>query len=113
MAIYSMAIIFKAVVRILPGPTPDYRPESLMQGDLHETTLALGQKLKLSSVGLYELELINGVSDTLAQNILLSRVQVLNSARHAISYERAKSLELVHGIGEKTAKKLDSVIALE
>ena len=73
--------------------------------NLAEAKLAKGEKLSFKEVNIAELELIPGVSDKMAENILEAREKVLcsdKSVRHP--------LELVHGVGKKKAKVFEQYL---
>ena len=65
--------------------------------------MAMGLKLPLQCANIFSLELIKGVSDTLAVELLTSRFDIIGHARtgsHVDAIQRAK------GVGETTAKRL-------
>ena len=74
-----------------------------------EACLAAGCKIPLSFAGMYELELVPGISDTLALNILRARGAILK-IRHKSG---CAAFTEAQGIGEKTARTLCDYILLE
>lgn len=70
-----------------------------------ESILSLGGKIDLASAGMYELELIPGISDRMAKNILESRTQVIDYSQSVKRSDRWYSLLNVEGISEKKARK--------
>lgn len=75
-----------------------------------ETLLAAGRTLTLSQIGIYELELIPGISDSLATGINKHKTAIYKLARYMRPHERHRALMIVHGVGEKTARKLCSYV---
>ena len=75
-----------------------------------EGIMAMGGQVHFSSLGIHELELITGISDRLAQNILANRSSIVDQARTLPLDKRYKAFTQAHGIGEKRAKVLYSVI---
>lgn len=72
-----------------------------------EQQFALGNKVPISSVDLYDLGLIPGVGDKLGLNILESREKIIFAAKqNDLTNKRMNPFELAHGVGEKTAIKL-------
>ena len=69
-----------------------------------ESRLALKQKIRLSESGLYELELIPGVSDQLGLSILEKKAKIIAKAETLAPKMKHTSLELVKGIGVKKAQ---------
>lgn len=67
-----------------------------------EGRLAMGYKLPLECANLWSLELIKGVSDTLAFEILDKRFEIL---RAALNGSHRDALQKARGIGEKTAER--------
>ncbi|MBX7137507.1 MAG: hypothetical protein K1X83_05935 [Oligoflexia bacterium] len=92
----------------LPGRERPIEIERIFELDPAETTLALGQKLLLSAASIYELELIKGVSDTLAFKIERAKAQLTICEKKS-----ARSpLQAIKGIGQKTAQKLEQHLEL-
>jgi hypothetical protein len=75
-----------------------------------ESTLAARDKLPLACADAANLELIGGVSDTLAFELVEKRDRILNGAQTGLHSEEA--LQLAHGIGAATARKLLSYLSL-
>jgi DNA uptake protein ComE-like DNA-binding protein len=78
-----------------------------------ESLLAINQKLALYRVDLYDLELIPGISERLAEEIITHRDELLRHAASLPKNKQHQSLELIHGIGPKTARQLAKYITFE
>ena len=63
----------------------------------------MGFKLSLECADMWSLELLKGVSDTLALELLAKRYEIMRAARSASQVDAIKK---AHGIGDKTAEKL-------
>lgn len=68
-----------------------------------EARLALGLKIPLKHADIYDLELIPGISDVLAQRLVKAKLQILIRSAYSQGASVEKALEVVHGIGEKKA----------
>jgi len=79
-----------------------------------ESRLAMGLKLPILCADLAALELISGVSDRLASDLLLNRFKMRASlqghGKQGLSEQQA--LELTHGVGPKTSAKLIQFISI-
>lgn len=95
-----------------PEDTATFHHSSLESQDA-EAILARGEKIALSKVGIYELELISGLSDSLANNILVKKEVILKKSRALPAHKQYQALELAHGIGEKSSEKFKALIAFE
>lgn len=71
-----------------------------------EQQFALRRRVSFLLVDMYDLELIPGVSDTLAQNILDARDKILNYSRSKPALKVENPFMLAHGVGKSTAQKL-------
>jgi ribosomal protein S13 len=71
-----------------------------------ESKFALGHRLDIATVDIYALELIPGISDTLAFKMIAKRSDISETAQYLSQSARHRSLEIIHGIGKKTAQKL-------
>ena len=78
-----------------------------------EQQFALGRKIPLSSADLYDLELIPGVADNLASNIIEKRSQIILEDQLKTKNSRKLSFEMIHGVGNKTAEKLARYLSPE
>lgn len=78
-----------------------------------ESQLARGEKLLFSKLGQSDLEMLPGLSSTLSKRIIESREMIIEEANTLSDEEQFKALELVYGIGVKTAKKLQQWIQLD
>lgn len=68
-----------------------------------ESRLAMGLPIPLACADASDLELLNGVSDTLAFELIKERRSILLATSRSTP---ADALQLVHGVGAKTAEKL-------
>lgn len=84
----------------------------LREGDA-ESLLALGRPIPLSQANIFDLELISGVSDTMASRIIEKKGEILTQASILPPDRKWLALTLVHGIGAKNGRKLARSIALE
>lgn|GEM_PF-6263301 len=75
-----------------------------------ETLLASGSRIALACADISDLELISGVSDTLAHELLRKRAEIIAHARHTSATE---ALQLARGVGTHKAKLLSRFISLE
>ena len=78
-----------------------------------EQQFALGRKVKFSSVDLYDLELIPGISDKLGNSILEARPKVLAWSPSTKAEKKLNPFELIKGVGKGTAAKLEKYLILE
>lgn len=90
-------------------PPPDI--EHLCRANA-EAMLACGLKLPLAEASLYELELIPGLGATLAERIYLSRARIIATASSYPQKDHHHALEIVHGIGPKSAQALQEYLDL-
>jgi len=77
-----------------------------------ETKLALGLKIPFSRAGVYELELIPGISDRLAFEMVSKRQVIISLARKFPPAQKYRALTVVPGIGVKTAGKIGEFLDL-
>ena len=75
-----------------------------------EAYLALGRKIPLCRAETSDLQLISGISDDLAKNILRERIAICNRGVKLPTSKEYQALELVRGIGKITAKKFGKFI---
>jgi hypothetical protein len=75
-----------------------------------ETLLAFGARIPLACADIADLELIPGISDRLALELLENRARII---AHAESTSEREALQLAHGVADRTADKLASFISLE
>jgi hypothetical protein len=80
------------------------------QSDI-ESILATGQRVPLECFDISTLELLRGVSDTLALKILESREEVRKAFNRGASEEDA--LQRIRGVGPATARTLARYIRLD
>ncbi len=92
-------------------PRRQLRPPEFLPDD-HESRYALGHELSFRKIGIAELELIPGVSDTLAQRLIGAKQEILYQAARLPRDQRWRALMLIHGVGKKTAIKLGSYLDL-
>lgn len=76
-----------------------------------ESQFAMGHHIPLACADLSTLELIPGVSDTLASSIMLMRPEILDHAARGASPRT--SWELAHGVGPASAGRLDIFFTLQ
>lgn len=103
------------ILRLLPRaePLPDLPRRAydrLIAARDAESLLAAGRRMRLSDCGVYELELIPGVSDLLAFRILERKSALARKARLLAEGRRFQIWEDVYGVGTKTARKLAGYI---
>jgi hypothetical protein len=104
----ALLILSVSAFRLIAGTTlrvllPTRPPPRVLVAADAESMLAIGDKLPLRCVDMASLELIIGVSDRLATELLAKREEIL-SAAHMTSMHSA--LQLARGVGEKTATNL-------
>lgn len=102
--IIFLALLVAHSVRVFKRP--EIVPPSWLTLPSHddpESRLAMGEKLPLECADVSSLELIKGISDTLAFEILDKRYDIMRSA---FTGSHLEAIQRAHGIGEKTAKKL-------
>jgi hypothetical protein len=75
-----------------------------------ESQFAMGHHIPLACADLPTLELIPGVSDTLASSIMIMRPEILYHAAQGESF--LTSWELAHGVGPASARRLDNFFNL-
>ena len=68
-----------------------------------ESRLAMGEKLPLRCADISSLELIKGISDTLAFELLERRYEIM---RAALQGSHVEAIQKAQGVGDKTAEKL-------
>jgi hypothetical protein len=93
-----------------PSISPIEVARLLREGDA-ESRLALGEPLELSTASIYDLELIAGISDTMATRIMEKKGEILLQASLLPPERRWLALTLVHGIGPKKGAHLARFIA--
>ncbi len=71
-----------------------------------ETKLALGLRLALSQVDIYELELVSGIGDSVAQGIVREKNIIAHEARGLATSNQARAFERVKGVGPKLSSAL-------
>jgi hypothetical protein len=110
----AMLLIFMALGRLLPwssGKSVIVRDEGAFEPLVDaESLLASGQGLPLMCADISTLELIPGVSDKLAVEILQRRESIRNATRDRPFED---SLQLARGIGEKNASRVTRYLSLE
>lgn len=83
---------------------PDYlilHPDGTSEG-----SLAFGEKLKFKSLGIYELELLPSISDTLAGELVKEKSRILAKSKKLSLASQFQAFEVAKGIGPKKAKQL-------
>jgi len=76
-----------------------------------ETKLSLGLPLELTTVGIYELTLLDRVSDRIAMNLTNARRRLIEDVTKGVPLK--KSLQSVKGIGKKGSKYLAENLKIE
>jgi len=94
----ALSPMYRHIATSLTAPIND--PESI---------LAIGDMIPLQCADVASLELISGVSDSLALELINKRAAILSAARTLTTDE---ALQLAHGVGENTAKRLATLISL-
>jgi hypothetical protein len=113
-AILIYASIKTMLIAIYVFKEPTYKTDYKLYHDNAEAILAAGQKLKFATVGVYELELIPGVGDKLANSILAKRSHILDCSKSTQNKKCPESpFEVVKGVGPKTAAKLETYLQIE
>ncbi len=93
-------------------PNPPLSRPSVFQPQDSESLLARGKRLWLITADLYSLELLSGISDSLAHEIIKSKRDVSAHAVWKVKKAPDNPLEYVHGIGEKRAKKFSRYLSV-
>lgn len=81
-------------------------PQSWLTPPSHddpESRLAMGEKLPLACADISNLELIKGISDSLADELLEKRYEIM---RAALKESHLEAIKRARGVGEKTAVRL-------
>ena len=86
---------------------------SLTSTEDPEVLLTFNRRIPFSLAGMYELELIPRISDTLADKIERKRHEIVIEAAKLPSSEAWKAFERVKGIGPETARKLGRYLDLD
>lgn len=86
--------------------------QALQQSNDPESFLAMGKKMPFSKLGIYELELIPGISERLAIRIIDHRREILEKARTLTEENLSSAFIGIYGVGRKTADKLNTKIDL-
>jgi hypothetical protein len=114
-AILCTFLILIATIRTacLVLTTPSRIPEEWLRPRIEadaETLLAFGAQIPLACADISDLELIPGVSDNLAKELLDMRTRIIAHARNHSPYE---ALQLARGVGAHKAELLSSRLSLE
>ena len=103
----AMICLLAACLHLLPRryatsniTLPAVAPAAITQS---ETRLALGLKIPLRQASVYDLELIPGISDVLANRLVKATWQIMVQSLYSQGAPPEAALALVHGIGEKKA----------
>ena len=112
--VYSVLTLFQVIRFQLSSPSFSLHLDAIRdQVSLTEGKFALGSTVPLSSCDMYDLELIPGVSDKLAISLIASREKIVTAAKANLLPNSASPFVLAHGVGEKTAKKLEKYLTPE
>lgn len=106
----ALILLGRAIARFLPGQVPDI-PSPVAPNA--ESVLAMGMRLKLSEVSQRDLQLIPGVSGILSEEIMRERHAILAGAAKMKPEDRHEAMISIHGVGDKTAKKLRQSLSVE
>jgi hypothetical protein len=93
-----------------PPPSPQALPQELLMSFDPESILAAREKLHLTCSDPSSLELISGISDRLAFELIDKRDEIVRSAQTGVRDEIA--LLRARGVGAATAKKLLQYLSL-
>jgi hypothetical protein len=104
----SILLILVTVLVRLPSlmPPPSDIPQAWLDPPSHEDPegrLAMGLKLPLECADMWSLELLKGISDTLALELLDRRYEIMSAA---FTGSQIEALKKAHGVGDKTGEKL-------
>lgn len=102
----GLALLSAVVGKIGRGLGVEYPPYSGITETLltPESRLAAGLRFSFATADLISLELIPGVSDTLATNLLARRGEIVRAACQEAA--PAEAFELAHGVGPVMARTL-------
>ena len=78
-----------------------------------EDRLASGLPIVFEDAGIFELELIDNVSDQRAIELIKKRKEIIKMARKLPKPKKHQAFELAHGIGVKNALFLSQFISLD
>ena len=70
----------------------------------------MGMKLPLECTDMWSLELLKGISDTLALELLDNRYEIM---RAALNGSHIEAIKKARGVGDKTAEKLLEYLDLQ
>ena len=113
---FALLALLIALLRLVLGDgfdrdhTPQALPASPIVNLDAEGRLAAREKLALACADMSGLELISGVSDRLASELVNERKRIVSQAQADLSHEEA--MQLAHGVGAATAKKLLKYLSL-
>lgn len=107
LGIVGARVLFEIVVTRYRSLLP---PPSLTSTQDPESLLASGQKLAFQCADMWTLELIPGISDTLATELLKERSSILRAARHEAP---EVALQRARGVGSAKGRELSRFISLE
>jgi len=112
-AMWAIILLLLVIRSSLPNrPWKPPAPSTCQLFEDAESTLACGQRLYLSQVDLYDLELIPGLSDALGNRILAKRDDINRKARLLPELKSYQAFEIVKGIGPKKAAAFSEHIDL-
>ena len=105
----TLLALVRAIYTNVALSSLEYRVSTKQPRTDPESLLARAEKLPLICLNLAELELIPGMSDTLASSLLSARSKVLSAYRQTHNYS---ALTLVEGVAEKRAQTLSAYLDL-
>jgi len=110
----SLILTIPTIAAVIPGRLRTH--ERIPSGWLQEppaadaeTRLAIGSKLPLACADMSSLELLKGVSDRLASELIRNRTSILEKSKTSSPSE---ALRLAHGIGSQTSLRLSRYLEL-
>lgn len=110
--VLAAVCLIRSILTALPGR--QLPPESIHRTFKinSEARFALGDKIPFSDAFLYDLELIDGISDAIGTELIEKRSEILKAASGLPEQEKHRSFEIAKGVGKKTALKLNRYLIL-
>lgn len=111
----SIILILAAVAARIPSliPSRETIPTAWLEPPAYddpEGRLAMGFKMPLECADMWSLELLKGVSDTLALELIDKRYEIM---RASFTTSDVDAIKRAHGVGDKTATKLLEYLDLQ
>ena len=111
--IMAAVFVFRAGFAGISGTAMQSGIEELFTDTDAESLLACGQPVSYTRADMYQLELIPGISDTLAERLLSNRPEVQQEICSSAARPHSQALERIHGIGPVTATRLGRYLQLK